>query len=133
MSDNAKPVSAFAEHIPDGLLILFRLKNNQMVYSIMNRPLPTSVNDHALATGIVEAGQSFKVVRKPKDKVGEAVNRDDGRTVTYKESIDIDWEEGKIVSTRGKHLTLTILSLVIQDLMGEAMREHDRQNPHGAN
>lgn len=105
-----------------GLLILFKIKENKVDYSITNRPEPTlsGVNDTALATAIVVAGQNFPIRRTPKDKLGERVSRIDGRSVTYRESIEIDWNDKSIVSTRGRDLTLKVLSIVVQNLMRSA-------------
>jgi hypothetical protein len=108
-----------------GLLILFKLKENKVDYSITNRPEPTlsGVSDHALATAIVFAGQNFSIRRTTKEAQGERISRIDGRTVTYHESIELDWKTNSIVSTRGRELTLKILSLVVQNLMRSAIQQ----------
>lgn len=110
------------KELEDGLLIYYRVRENKLDYSLMNRPNPalSSVDNHALATVIVYAGRNFEIVHDPKRGETETVARDDGRTVQYKESIDIDFENRKIVSTRRKDMTLTVLEGVVADLLRKA-------------
>lgn len=124
------------EALTDGLLILFRTKNNRVDYSIMNRPDPTmsGVNDHALATAVFYAASNFSVSRVKRSKDRERVSRNDGREVTYKDSIDIDWENGTIESTRDRDLSLNVLSIVFRNLMSTAQQQaQDARNEHGLN
>jgi hypothetical protein len=119
--------------LENGLLIAYRAKNNSLDYSIMNRPEPnlSGVDDHALATAIVFAGNKFKLVVDPETgggRVAEKVSRDDGRTVSYNEFIDIDWTEGVIRSTRRAELTFTAL----QGVVGELMRTAKAPTPAAA-
>lgn len=110
------------KELEDGLLIYYRVKDHRLDYSLMNRPHPdlSSVDDHALATAIVYAGRSFEVVHDPKRGDAERVEREDGRSVTYNESIDIDFEGRKITSTRRASMTLTVLEGVVADLIRRA-------------
>jgi len=111
------------KELENGLLIAYRVKNHSLDYSIMNRPEPmlSGVDDHALATAIVYAGNKFKLivdeklVTKP-----EKVTRADGRTMTYDELIDIDWEDGVIRTSRRSKLTFTVLQGVVGELMRTA-------------
>jgi len=124
------------EALKDGLLILFRMKNNKLDYSIMNRPEPalSGMDDHALATAIVHAGRQFTIVRTVSATKRERISRDDGRVVTYKDSIDIDWDTGAIKSTRGRELTLLVLSIIVENLIAAAQRSATAQrNRHGVN
>lgn len=130
--DESIPKSVMAE-LTDGLLILFRTKNNRVDYSIMNRPANVvALDDHMLATAIVYAGSHFPVEKqrglhsKPTDR--ETVEREDGRRVTYKESIDIDWEARRIVSSKGRDLTLNVLRIVVENLMAAAHKAASRRN-----
>lgn len=109
-----------------GLLVLFRVVNHRVDYSIMNRPEPTltEVNDHLLATAIVDAVKRFKFERvKRKTRIREKVQRSDGREVTYKESIDFDWEDETITASVGNDLMRQVMSIVVQNLMHDAMRD----------
>lgn len=109
-----------------GLLVLFRVVNHRVDYSIMNRPEPTltEVNDHLLATAIVDAVKRFKFERvKRKTRIREKVQRSDGREVTYKESIDFDWEDETITTSVGNDLMRQVMSIVVQNLMHDAMRD----------
>lgn len=113
--------------LENGLLIAYRIKNHSLDYSIMNRPEPTlsGVDDHALATAIVYAGNKFKLVLDEKTGTGghpEKVSRIDGRTITYDEFIDIDWQMGTIQSTRREKMTFTVLQAVVGELMRTATK-----------
>lgn len=121
------------DELSDGLIIMFRTKNNRVDYSIMNRPANVvALDDHMLATAIVYAGARFPVEKrrhlhdKPSDR--ETVELTDGRKVTYKESIDIDWEARTIVSSKGRDLTLNVLRIVIENLMAAAHKANSRRN-----
>lgn len=107
------------------LLILFKLKNNKVDYSLMNRPEPnlTEVRDAVLMSALIGAGRDFKFKRVKSIAARERVNRDDGRDVTYKESMEIDWEQKRIRSSRGRALSLNVLSIVVQNLAASAARE----------
>jgi hypothetical protein len=114
----------------DGLLVFFRTKNHRVDYSIMNRPEPTltQVNDHLLATAIVEAVKTFDFKRrKTKGKLDVPTERDDGRKIIYKQSIDFDWEDKTIVATVGEDLMRQVMAIVVQNLMHTAMREESRK------
>lgn len=111
--------------LENGLLIAYRIKNHSLDYSIMNRPEPTlsGVSDHLLATAIVYAGNKFKIVIDPKTGTGghpEKVSRSDGRTVTYSEFIDIDWQAGTIQTTRRGKMLFTVLEAVAGQLIANA-------------
>jgi hypothetical protein len=110
------------KELENGLLIAYRVKNHKLDYSIMNRPEPnlSGVDDHALATAIVHAGNKFKIVVDEKIAKPEKVARSDGRTVTYDELIDIDWEDGVIRTSRRSKLTFTVLQGVVGELMRTA-------------
>lgn len=112
------------EALENGLLIAYRVKNHRVLYSLMNRPEPTlsGVDDHALATAIVYAGNKFKIVHDEKigTAKGEKTVRADGRVVTYNELIDIDWEDGVIRSSRRETLALQVLQAVVGELMRTA-------------
>lgn len=110
------------KELADGLLIAYRVKENKLDYSLMNRPEPTlsGLDDHALATAIVLAGREFKIVVDDKIMQSERVARDDGRTVTYNEAIDIDFEDRVIRSSRRKDMTLDVLAGIVTQLVREA-------------
>jgi len=108
-----------------GLLVLFRVKNHAVDYSVMNRPEPTTtqVNDHLLATAIIEAVRGFRFTRiKRRDKLREAVEREDGRKIVYKHSVDFDWTQEVIKASVGKDLMMQVMSVVVENLMKAAMR-----------
>jgi len=111
------------KELEDGLLVCYRIKEHKLDYSLMNRPHPdlSSVDNHALATVIVYAGRNFEIIHDEKRSV-ERVTRADGRTLNYNESIDIDFENRRIVSTRRKELTLTVLEAVVADLLQNAAK-----------
>lgn len=100
------------------LLILFRLKNNHVEYSFANRPEPnlSNVSDAVLLAALLGAGRSFEHKRVKSVAKSQRAIRNDGSDVGYKESVEIDWEERRIESSRGKKLTLTVLSIVVQNL-----------------
>lgn len=107
-----------------GVEVLFRIKNNAVEYSMTNKPDPleTGLSDEKLAVCLVHAGREFRPVKVPKidaSKRKEAM-RMDGKTIVYDEAIRIDWNEGTISSSRGKDMTLRILSIVVQNLMSSA-------------
>jgi hypothetical protein len=111
--------------LENGLLIAYRVKNDKLDYSLMNRPEPTlsGVDDHALATAIVHAGNAFKLVVDKETgggRVAEKVSRSDGRTVSYNEFIDIDWAAGTIRTTRRGTMTFTALQGIVGDLIRTA-------------
>jgi hypothetical protein len=135
--DSTELTDKLREELKAGLQILFKIKNNRVDYSITNRPEPTmsGVTDHLLATAIVYAGRKFKFKRTKEwkkfsatSKKTERVVRDDGRTVDYDESIDIDWEKGSLISSRGHDLTFRVLSIVVQNLM-RTESPHVKQAP----
>lgn len=109
------------KELSDGILIAYRVKNHRLDYSIMNRPEPTlsGVDDHALATALIIAGKTFKVEVIDKPRV-ETTERADGRTVNYNESIDVDFDDCVIRSSRRKEMMLVALEGVIVDLMRNA-------------
>jgi hypothetical protein len=114
--------SALAEN---GILVLFRVKNHKVDYSVMNRPEPTmtEINDHLFATALVDAVKRFGFSRtKRRTKLREQVERDDGRNVTYKESIDLDWDDETITATVGNDMMRKVMAIVVQNLMQAAMR-----------
>ncbi len=113
------------KELENGIVIAYRVKNHRLDYSIMNRPEPqlSGIDDHALATALIVAGKTFKLVVD--DKVmpkAESIARADGRTVSYNEGIDIDFEDGVIRSSRTKEMTLVALEGVIVDLMRNAKK-----------
>lgn len=123
----------------DGFLLLFKLKNNRVDYSMMNAPPELATMRRHLATVLVHAGSSFTHIYRRKgsahlDAKREKVVRMDGREITYDESIDIDWTKGSIVSTQRKTMVLKVLSIVIQDLVREADADDARnKTPHHLN
>lgn len=120
----------------NGLLILFRVRNNQADYSIMNRPEPTltEVSDHLLATAIIEAVKTFEFKREKPRYENEKISRDDGRTVTYKHHIDFDWEDKIIRCSKGSDLMKQVLSIVVQNLMSSAQQQQSaKANKDGLN
>jgi hypothetical protein len=124
--------AASIDHLEaNGIEIRFRIKNNAVDYSIMNKPSAseTGLTDDKLATCIVHAGKTFTMKHAAKIplKDRESVVRSDGRTLTYDEIVTIDWTSGEIASTRGHDMTLTILSIVVQDLMAAAQRGQKKQ------
>lgn len=111
-------VAYLREH---GIEIRFRIKNNAVDYSIINKPDPTEtgLHDGALAVCVVHAGSEFKFVKGRKIDTSERVQamRLDGSTIVYDESIRIDWSNGSIVSSRGRDMTLRILSIVVKNMV----------------
>lgn len=122
MSEQEGIGAKLLKELENGLLIAYRVKNHSLDYSIMNRPEPSlsGVDDHALATAIVYAGNKFKLVVDEKIAKPEKVARSDGRTITYDELIDIDWEDGVIRTSRRSKMTFTVLQGVVGDLMKNA-------------
>lgn len=124
--DNLDGIGArVLKELENGLLIAYRIKNHRLDYSIMNRPEPnlSGVDDHALATAIVYAGNKFKIVVDENTgggRIPEKVVRADGRTVHYNEFIDIDWHGKEIRTTRRGEMTFTALQGVVGDLMRTA-------------
>lgn len=116
--------------LAQGLTVLFRVKNDRLDYSIMNRPLPTELSDHLLATAIVEAGRHFEITRLPASRDVQATTRDDGRTVRYKERVRIHWGKRTLQSSANKALTLQVLSIVVENLMRNAIREDKFEEPN---
>jgi hypothetical protein len=113
------------KELENGLLIAYRVKNHALDYSIMNRPEPnlSGVDDHALATAIVYAGNKFRIVHSPTlASRPEKVSRSDGRTITYDELIDIDFDEGVIRTSRRETMTLQMLQGIVGDLMSKATK-----------
>lgn len=110
------------KELEDGILVMYRVTNHRVDYSVMNRPEPTvsGVDDHMLATALVYAGRRFTFEHDAKLSAPERVARDDGREVTYNETIDIDFEKRLIRSTRRKDMTLKVLAAVIAKLMATA-------------
>lgn len=118
----------------NGLLILFRIRNNSVDYSIMNRPEPTlsGVEDHWLATAIVDAVKRFRFKRASSNPYrGEKIERVDGRNVTYKEHVDFDWTDQVIYSSKGEDLTKQVLSIVVKNLMEAAEKQQVKQQSKG--
>lgn len=105
--------------------IRFRVKNNRVDYSIMNRPDPelTPVTDEWLAPAFVHAGKSFAKRRLMRRSERDTVHRVDGRSVKYKDEIVVDWAKEELRSTASEQLTLQVLSIVVGDLMREAFRK----------
>jgi len=116
--------SKLFQELKNGLLIAYRVKNDKLDYSLMNRPEPTlsGVDDHALATAIVYAGSKFKVVVDTDLNGGkvEATSRSDGRTVNYNEFIEIDWTKGTVRTTRRGQMTFTALQAIVGELVRSA-------------
>lgn len=123
-SDSPGSLSALVyDALAKGLTVQFRVKNDRLDYSIANRPLPTELSDHLLATALVEAGRHFEVTRIPPSKDVQMTVRDDGRMVRYKERIRIHWGKRSLQSSANKTLTLQVLSIVVENLMRNAIRE----------
>jgi hypothetical protein len=122
------------EALKDGIRVAFRTKNHQLLYSL-ERPDPTAtgVTDAMLCAALLHAGTHFKVEPAKRSAAAdrEDVQRFDGRVVRYKESINIDWENETIRSTKGRELTLTVLSIIVRDL-SEAVAKQKKET-HGAN
>jgi hypothetical protein len=111
------------KHLTRGLRIMFRMRNDRLDYSIMDRPEPTfsGITDEVLATTLVDAVQRFTVERAGKPtRVTEY--RSDGKAVTYKEIVTFDWNEGVIRSSVSRDVMLKVLSIVVQNLIKDASR-----------
>lgn len=126
------------EALKDGLRVEYKTKNHQLLYSMMNRPEPTAsgVSDAALCAAILHAGAHFPVKKTTRSKPQhrDSTQRHDGRQVTYKESIDIDWSDEVIRSTKGREMTLQVLSIVVKDLSSAVAKEElKNQGPKGLN
>lgn len=117
--------------LENGLLILFRIKKHKLDYSIMNRPEPelSGVTDSSLATAMVHAGNifEFKRVARSGPFEREKVTRHDGRTVSYRDHIDIDWNTGVIETSANHDTTRQVLAAVIESLMQEAQQAEARK------
>ena len=126
-----------AEALKNGLRIEYKTKNHQLLYSIANRPEPTvsGVGDAALCAAVVHAGSHFDVkkVSRPKTTDRDATQRSDGRNVVYRESIDIDWNGEVIRSTKGRELTLKVLSIVVKDLSESVATAQNKKAPRELN
>lgn len=107
--------------IHNGLRIMFRIKNHRLDYSIMNRPEPelSGVTDGALATAMVHAGNLFEIkrIKRADAGTGEMVYRIDGRNISYRDHIDLNWQTGTLETTANLDTTQRVLAAVIQDLM----------------
>lgn len=114
----SKVKSALEEN---GLLVLFRIRNNRVDYSIMNRPEPTltEVSDHLLATAIIEAIKTFSFSRENPKYENEKIERSDGRSVVYKHHVDIDWNDNAVRASKGRDTVLQVMSIVVTNLMSE--------------
>lgn len=119
----------------DPILVLFRIRNNRVDYSIANRPEPTlsGITDAVLMSALIDAGRSFGFKRVPAVADGSKTQRVDGRTVVYKESVEIDWHAQTIESSRGKALTLQVLSIVVDNLAKSAVEQSASKQEHGPN
>ena len=119
--------AAIAHLSKNGIEIRFRVKNNAVYYSIMNRPsvAETGLSDEKLAVCLTHAGQTFSMRRVPKiaPEKREQVTRADGRQMAYDQILTLDWSIGEIASSRGRDLSLQVLSIVIQDLVRGAERQ----------
>lgn len=127
-SDASEPQLSDAVYkaLEKGLTVEFRIvRRTHLDYSIVGRPLPQELNDHLLATAIIEAGHLFPQTRTTK-KTLDATVRDDGRVIKYKHAIRMDWKARTIRSSANQELTLKVLSIVVQDLMKAAYADHAR-------
>lgn len=126
-----------ADALKDGLTVEYKTKNSQLLYSIPNRPEPTmsGISDAALCAAILHAGSNFDVKKMPRAKATDRgpTQRSDGRKVTYKESIDIDWNGEVIRSTKGRDMTLRVLSIVIRDLSATVAAAETKKIPRPLN
>lgn len=107
------------------MIIKFRIKGHQVDYSIANRPEPTltGISDAVLLAAFLHAGRYFERRRiARREHADERVERSDGRTVTYKEIIELDFEDGKLFTTRGVELTLKVLSVIVSKLAADVAR-----------
>jgi hypothetical protein len=123
MTEDADPRDAaelLKSRHEDPVTILYRIRNHRVDYSIVNRPDPTlsKVTDALLLGAIIYAGGAFAFKRVPSLAEKDAIDRDDGdgRTVRYRESIEIDWHAGTIEGSKSHDLTLQVLGVVVQQL-----------------
>ena len=105
------------------LEIHFRLRNDQLLYTMIGRPPVTSgITEGALATAMVHAWQNleFKVAEKrDKDK---RLTRTllGGSEITYPDFVSFSWREGHVESTRKRGVASKVLNGVFADLMKAA-------------
>jgi hypothetical protein len=125
-----------SEGLKEGVRVSFKTKNNGLLYSL-HRPDEklSGITDAMLCAAILHAGTHFEMrkVSRPKVSERDAVQRTDGRNVTYKESIEIDWEDEVIRSTKGRELTLQVLSIVLRDLSAPIAAEEAKKAPRELN
>ena len=104
------------------LLVYMRIENNRIEYSIINRPDPTmsGVNDAVLMSAILRAGRSYDFKRQgklaQKDRVKAMRGDTSGSEIVYKDRVIIDFNKETMTSTRKRDLTLSALSIVVQNL-----------------
>jgi hypothetical protein len=100
------------------LLVFYRVRNNRADYSIANTPEPTltGISDAVLLAAIVHAGRNFKFKRVPSLADRDPVVRTDGKTVRYRDSIEIDWDTETIEGSGTQELTLQVLGIVVENL-----------------
>lgn len=116
------------------LTILFRIRNNRADYSILNRPEPTlsGVSDAVLMAALLCAGKSYTFKRAASVADDERIERTDGKAVTYKESIEIDFEMKAIEGSMPRDTVLTVLSIVVQNL-ARGVAQHAARHTRGVN
>jgi hypothetical protein len=126
-----------ATALKDGLCVRYKTKNSRLLYSMMNRPEPTAsgVGDAALCAAILHAGSCFDVKKVPRSKAldRDTTQRSDGHEVVYRESIDIDWDGKVIRSTKGREMTLRVLSIVVRDLSASVAAAETKKAPRELN
>lgn len=120
------------------LMLMMRLKNKRLDYSFINRPDPTAsgVSDAMLLAALMRAGRSYSIRKtaklKQKERI-EALRNDTGDTITYKDSIVIDFTKESILSTRNQGDTLAVLSIVVQNLSRAVANEMQKRPPRKSN
>lgn len=122
------------------LLFEYRTKNSQLLYSMsgsFDREL--GATDAVLCNAVLVAGSNYPVEKVNRKGAGarDTTQRSDGKSVVYKEFIEINWDKQVIRSTKGKDQTLLVLSVVLKELSDEAgvaaVEERVKKLEHGAN
>lgn len=129
-TDEARAAALVAAQLDDApLTILFRIRNNRVDYSILNRPEPnlSNISDAVLMAAILHAGKRYSFKRTEPVAENERVQRSDGKAVTYKESIEIDFESKTIEGSMPYPICLNVLSIIVQNLAANVVRESERK------
>jgi hypothetical protein len=127
-----KPEHAFIQELRDhfekrDLEIHFRLRNDQLLYTMLGQPDPasTSITNGALATAMVHAWQEmpFKLAEKRDPEEREKRILLGGAEIAYPDFIAFSWRDGAVRSTRKRKVASKVLNGVFADLMRSAREQ----------